>query len=136
MKMTVGLRSCQIRVSSSCKCHAGLRVDAGERLVHQQHVGIVGERADDADALLHAAGQLVRIAIRGMRRGRPAPDIRRAMRSRSAFGTPRIFGPKPTFSSTVFHGKRANDWKTTPRSGPGPLTELAVHQDLDRPYRG
>ena len=46
------------------------------------------------------------------------------MRSHSAFGRPRIFGPKPTLSSTVFQGKSANDWNTTPRSGPGPLTAL------------
>ena len=39
---------------------AGLRVERRERLVHQQHVGIGGERAGEADALLHAAGQLVR----------------------------------------------------------------------------
>jgi hypothetical protein len=32
-------------------------------------------------------------------------------------------GPKATFSSTVFQGKSAKDWKTTPRSGPGPVTD-------------
>ena len=47
--------------------HAGLRIDAGERLVHQQDFGIVGQRAHHADALLHAAGQFVGIAVGGMR---------------------------------------------------------------------
>ena len=47
--------------------HARLRVDAGERLVHQQHVGLVGQRPHHADPLLHAAGQLVGIAVGGMR---------------------------------------------------------------------
>ena len=40
---------------------ARLRVERRERLVHEQHVGIGGERARKADALLHAAGQFVRI---------------------------------------------------------------------------
>src|SRR3954465_11448927 len=35
---------------------------------------------------------------------------------------PRIFGPNATFSSTVRQGNSANDWNTTPRSGPGPFT--------------
>ena len=43
--------------------HARLRVDGGERLVHQHHLRRVGERARDRDALLHAAGQLVRILV-------------------------------------------------------------------------
>ena len=46
---------------SACSCGAGLRVDGGERLVHQDHGRIVGERADQRRALAHAAGQLVRI---------------------------------------------------------------------------
>ena len=36
----------------------------------------------------------------------------------------------PTLSSTVRHGNSANDWNTTPRSGPGPLTGAAVDADL------
>ena len=42
---------------------ARLRVERAERLVHQQHLGIDGERAGDADALLHAAGKLMRAAV-------------------------------------------------------------------------
>ena len=38
---------------------ARLRIERAERLVHQQHLGIDGERAGDADALLHAAGELI-----------------------------------------------------------------------------
>ena len=41
---------------------ARLLVDRRERLVHQQHVGVDRERARQADALAHAAGELVRIA--------------------------------------------------------------------------
>ena len=38
-------------------------VERAERLVHQHHLGVVGEHARDRDALLHAAGQLVRIGV-------------------------------------------------------------------------
>ena len=43
---------------------AGERVERRERLVHQQHGRIVGERARDGDPLLHAARQMVRIGAR------------------------------------------------------------------------
>ena len=39
---------------------ADQRVEGGERLVHQQDVGVGGEGAGEPDALLHAAGELVR----------------------------------------------------------------------------
>ena len=42
---------------------AGQRVERRERLVHQQHRGIVGERARDGDPLLHAAREMVRIGV-------------------------------------------------------------------------
>ena len=42
---------------------ARLRVERGERLVHQQHVGIDRERAGEIDALAHAAGKLARIIV-------------------------------------------------------------------------
>ncbi len=42
---------------------AGLRVDRGERLVHQQDRRLVGERAGDRDPLLHPAGELPRVAV-------------------------------------------------------------------------
>ena len=42
---------------------ARLRVERGERLVHQQDRRIDGERAHQADALLHAAGELIGIVL-------------------------------------------------------------------------
>ncbi len=39
---------------------AGQRVERAERLVHQQHARLDRQRAGDADALLHAAGDLAR----------------------------------------------------------------------------
>src|SRR6185295_2309418 len=41
----------------------GLGVERAERLIHQQDLGIGGERPGDRDALLHAAREYVRIAI-------------------------------------------------------------------------
>jgi hypothetical protein len=35
------------------------RIERAERLIHQEHGGVGGKRAGDADALLHAAGKLV-----------------------------------------------------------------------------
>ena len=34
---------------------------------------------------------------------------------------PAIFGPKATFSFTVFQGNSEYCWNTMPRSGPGPV---------------
>src|SRR5207244_7848831 len=45
----------------------GLLIEGGERLVHEQHLGISGEGARDADALLHAAPELVWRRVYGPR---------------------------------------------------------------------
>ena len=50
--------------------HAHLRVERGERLVEQQHARLDRERARQGDALLHAARELVRIALARV----PEPD--------------------------------------------------------------
>ncbi len=42
---------------------AGQRVKRAERLVHQQQLRVVDQRAADRDALLHAAGQLARVFV-------------------------------------------------------------------------
>ena len=42
-------------------------VDRGERLVHQQHRGVAGQRAGHADALLLPAGELRGVALRERR---------------------------------------------------------------------
>ena len=43
--------------------HTGECIERGEGLVHQQHVRLHRHATRDGDALLHAAGQSVRIAI-------------------------------------------------------------------------
>ena len=45
------------------KGSAGERVEGGKGFVHQQDVGFGGDGAQDADALLFAAGEFVRIAV-------------------------------------------------------------------------
>ncbi|CAK8736622.1 hypothetical protein SODG_000335 [Sodalis praecaptivus] len=42
---------------------AGHRIERAERLVHQQHLRVGGQRARHADPLLLAAGELVWIAV-------------------------------------------------------------------------
>ncbi len=42
---------------------ARLHVDRGERLVHQQDLRILREGARERGALLHAAGDLVRVVL-------------------------------------------------------------------------
>ena len=42
---------------------AGHRVERAERLVHQQHVGVLGQRPGQRHPLAHAAGQLVRALV-------------------------------------------------------------------------
>ncbi|MNT87713.1 hypothetical protein D3C72_2281620 [compost metagenome] len=41
----------------------GLGIDSPEGLIHQQYLRIVCERAGNGHALLHAARQLIRIAV-------------------------------------------------------------------------
>ena len=47
------------------------RVERAERLVHQHHLRVVGQHAGDGDALLHAAGKLVRIGVGEVLQARP-----------------------------------------------------------------
>src|SRR5262249_60982078 len=42
---------------------AGLRVERGERFVHQQDLRIDGKRAGEIDALTHAARELARMVV-------------------------------------------------------------------------
>ena len=59
LRMDVHHRVLQVR--------AGQRVERAERLVEQQHLRLHGERPGDADALLHAAGDLGRPLVPGVR---------------------------------------------------------------------
>ena len=109
-----------------------LLVDGGERLVHEQHVGVDGERARQADALAHAAGKLVRILL--LEAGEA--DLARYSGARSPRArpspTPRSSSPKATLRITVAQGISAKSWNTKARSGPGPGDGPAVRPALRR----
>ena len=98
------------------------RVEHAEGLVQQQHLGREGEGARDAHALPHARRRAPPAACPGPRqahRGRgSAPRSPRARRG--SFSRRPGRRPGCTFSSAVSQGSRQGDWKTTPRSGPGP----------------
>ena len=104
---------------SSCSRHdlvlhvaADQRVERAERLVVEHHLRVDGERTGDADALLHAAGELVGELVAPRPRARPAAASRRARASRSAFGTPCTSSPKATLSITRRCASRPKCWKT------------------------
>ena len=60
---TVLRAAAQMRSSSQVHLLARHRVERAEGLVHQQERGVVQQAAGDGGALLHAAGQLVRVAF-------------------------------------------------------------------------
>ena len=99
------------------------RVERAERLVEQQHLRLHRERARDADALLHAAGHLVRHLVLGVRRARRASAPRACARlscARDSVAPNTRSTARYTLSKHVSHGSSEWFWNTTPRSGPGP----------------
>ena len=95
------------------KLAADQGIKGAERLVHQQDFGIAGKRPGKADALLHAAGQLLR----------PGPahsdsctcsSFRRAVAIRSSRGRLRSSRPRATLSITLRCGSSAKFWNTMP----------------------
>ena len=63
---------------------AGLVVERAERLVEQQDLGIVGERARDRGALLHAAGELLGTVVLEAAQADPVDATRRRSRRAAA----------------------------------------------------
>ena len=83
---------------------AGLVVERAERLVEQQDLGIVGERARDRGALLHAAGELLgKVIVEAAQADLREPFVARS-RCCSRAGTPFSRRPKAMFSATVSQG--------------------------------
>ena len=101
---------------------ARLRVERAERLVHQEHVGLEHIGARDGDALLHAAGELVRKGALVALQVHERDAIATTRSCRSASGRPCCGGRGRCCRARVFHGNSANCWKTTARSGPGAVT--------------
>ena len=86
---------------------AQLLVERAERLVHQDDRRAVDEAARERDALLLAAGQLARIALRQMRQPHHLERLGRRGLRICAASTFRIFSGKAMFSSTVMCGNSA-----------------------------
>ena len=85
---------------------AQLRVEVGERLVHQQHVRLDDDGAGERDALLLTAGKALGQAV-GILGDLHGPKISSTRRLISFFGRWRFSRPKATFSRTVMCGKTA-----------------------------
>ena len=92
---------------------AGDRVERAERLVHQQHRRVGGERAGEPDALALAARELrPGSASRRPARGRRGRAARRSARRSAAFGQPSSRGTVAMFSPIVMCGKSPTCWIT------------------------
>ena len=98
----------------------GEHVQRGERLIHQQRVGLDGQGPGEPDPLPHAAGQLLRV---GGLEAVQADQVDRAQR----LVAPHVLGyvagcmASSTFCCTVSQGSRAKDWKTMATPGFAPF---------------
>ena len=89
---------------------AGHRVEGAERLVHQQDVGVLGQRPGQRAALAHAARQLVR-PLRGEAAEVHRLDAARVARAPAlVLGTPASRIGSSTLACTVSHGNSADSW--------------------------
>ena len=87
-------------------------VERAERLVHQQQIGVEGERAGDRGALLHAARELPGIFL--LEAGE-VDELQRALDARlllCRLEIPMISSGSATLRSMVRHGNSAGAWKT------------------------
>ena len=93
------------QISNRCACIAAarLRVERAERLVHQQDARLIGERAHDRHALLHAARQLMRIGVGEFLQADQLQPLQR-LRSASYLLLPLTSRPNITFFFTVSQG--------------------------------
>ena len=107
---TVGLQPQELLLQPA----AHDRVDGGERLVHQQHHRVGGERPGHPDPLALAAGELVRVAA--AEPGRVEPD--QVEQLVDAGPDPRLAASRagaarwPTLVRTVWCGKSPTFWMT------------------------
>ena len=80
------------------------RIDAGRRLVEDQQVGIVDQRAAQAELLPHAAGQLLRRPVGERREAGAVEQVARSAARRSAAAWPNRRPKKSMFSRTLRSG--------------------------------
>ena len=89
-------------------------VEIAGRLVGEQQVRLVRQRARDRHALLLAAGELARAVLLPSAEADRRRAGARAWRSRSSRGTPANIIASATFSAALIVETRLNDWKMMP----------------------
>ena len=87
---------------------ARLRVERGERLVHEQDVRVDGQRAREVGALAHATRQLVRKVLFEPGQADQPNELVRPLHAPRACALPWTSSPKMMLSSTVRHGNSAS----------------------------
>ena len=108
------------------------RVDRAERLVHEQHRRVRGERPRHADALALAARQLRRVAVARSVAGLEPDEREQLLGARArwrAVGQPRRRGTVATFSPIVWCGNRPDLLDHVPDAAPE-LDDVA-RRDVD-----
>ena len=89
---------------------ARLDVERGERLVHQQDLRVEDQHLRERDALAHAAGELVRIAVLEAGEADAREPVARLRVARRRAATPRNSSPAVTLASALRHGISASAW--------------------------
>ena len=86
---------------------AELEIERAERLVEQQHLRVVDERARERDALLLAAGQLLRLSLPAAGEIDELEHLEHARRGSRPSARPRRSSPKATLSKIDMCGNSA-----------------------------
>ena len=86
---------------------AQLQVERAERLVEEQHLRVVDDRAGERDPLALAARELHRLALAEALEPDERQRLLRARAAAPAASTPFTRSPYSTFSATVMCGKSA-----------------------------
>ena len=93
---------------------AGDLVERAERLVHQQQPRALGERPGDRDPLLHAAGELVGVALGEVGEADQLEQLGRPGPCAASTSTPCSSSGSSMLPATVRHGSRPACWKAMP----------------------
>ena len=104
----------------------GLRVELAGRLIGQQQGRLIGQRAGDGDALLLAAGELVRPMVGAVGQAHQAQQVL-IRSSRSVGSVPISRSGTSTFSAADRIGSRPKAWKIKPMR----LRRKATSSDSD-----
>ena len=110
---------------------ARVRVELAGRLVGEEEARVVRQRARDRDALLLAAGQLVRAVVGALAEADEVEQLADARVARRGLGRRGAAGTS-TFSAAVRIGMSPNDWKMKPTVSRRTSTSsvLAERRDL------